>query len=195
MRSSVILNFFLIVTGCLVLTACLRIEDSQGALAAITPDPRVEGQWHATKWMDSDNPESALITLTKTEREGKTGYVFTSTNPQQQEEVKSVWGMDFDGIRFFLSEFPFEDCKACELMFYEIKDGMIYASVLKSPEAQRYLEKNYPNTSKITTEKENEWSKTLTVKTLDDETKTILKDLAAKPELWENAVILKKADE
>ena len=166
------------------------MEDTKGALAAIKPDPRVEGQWYATKWMYQEKPETALITLTKTERDGHTGYIFKSTDPKQQEGIESLWAMDFDGTHFFVSKFPEKDCTDCMVLFYQMRQQLIYVYVLNIEKSEEFLKNYYTGMTELSMT--GDMIKEISVTTLDDKSKEILKDMAQHAELWENAVIFKK---
>ena len=174
---------------CMFLASCLRLEDTNGAKASLSPDPRLVGSW-----VTEEKGQKWDVTITETIREGHTGYIYHSKDPEQDED-EELWPLEIAGNRFLLSEFPEGDCRECDLIRYEINDdGTGYVYILKFDEAKAFLTKNYPNTKKIFIDDRSEWLKIISVKTLDDEGKAILNAMAQEPTLWGIQGQYKKVD-
>ena len=134
------------------------------------------------------------ITITETTREGHTGYIYHSNDPDQDKD-EEYWPLEIAGNRFLLGKFPEGDCRECDLIRYEISsDGMVYVYILKFDEAKAFLSKNYPQTQKIFIDDRSEWLKVISVKVLDDEGKAILNAMVQDSALWEKAGLYKKVD-
>jgi hypothetical protein len=174
---------------CILLAGCLRLEDTSGAKAALSSDPRLVGSW-----VVEEKDKKWDVTITETTREGHTGYIYHSNDPEQDDD-EEFWPLKIGENRFLLTEFPEDDCDDCDLVRYEINDeGVGYVYILKFDEAKVFLTKNYPGTQKIFIDDSGKWLEIISVKSLDDEGKAILNAMAQEPTLWGIQGQYKKVD-